>query len=137
MIGRLLLPMFAALMPVAGAQAQCTPAKGAFSATGVSSGGRYRAVVTSADLRANRATSLAITLSRVDGQLLLPATTIRLRLLMIAHGHGMTTQPVLKQTGPGAFEADGILLHMAGEWTVFVDVAEGPVTEKIEICALA
>jgi hypothetical protein len=116
---------------------QCTPAKGAFTATGMSSGGRYKAVVTSANLRLNQATSLDIRLSRVDGQPLLATTSIRLRLLMIAHGHGMTTQPVLKPMGPGHVVADGILLHMPGEWTLFVDVAEGPVTEKIEICTLA
>jgi len=27
-----------------------------------------------------------------------------------------------------------LALHMAGEWILFVDVAEGPVTEKIETC---
>jgi hypothetical protein len=53
---------------------------------------------------------------------------------MLAHGHGMTTRPFLRRIDAGTFAADSILLHMAGEWTLFVDVAEGPVTEKIETC---
>lgn len=122
---------------VSRAHAACVPANGAYSATATSSGGRFSATVSSANLVLNQATDLDIAITRVDGKPLAPTASVQLRLLMLAHGHGMTTRPVLRRIDAGHFQADGILLHMAGEWTLFVDIAEGPVTEKIETCIAA
>jgi len=126
-----LLPLLAWIAP---AEAACTPAKGAYAAKATSSGGRFFAAITSPHLAFNQATSLDIKITKADGTPLAAGAIVQLRLLMLAHGHGMTTRPFLRRLDADSFEADGILLHMAGEWTLFVDVAEGPVTEKIETC---
>lgn len=116
------------------AQAACVPARGPYAATAPSSGGRFTATISSSDVMLNQATRLAIKVAKADGTPLAPTATVQVRLLMLAHGHGMTTRPFLKRVAADAFEADGILLHMPGEWTLFLDIAEGPVTEKIMTC---
>ena len=35
---------------------------------------------------------------------------------MPAHGHGMNYKPEISKTGNGEFLANGLLLHMPGEW---------------------
>jgi hypothetical protein len=35
---------------------------------------------------------------------------------MPAHRHGMNYKPSVRETGPGAFLAEGFLLHMPGAW---------------------
>lgn len=132
-----LAALFAACLSANAAQARCPPAQGAFSASARSSGGGYVARVSSGDLKVNRPASLSIAIARRDGRPLSAGADIKLRLLMPAHGHGMTTRPVLKRSSPSAFDARGILLHMAGEWTIFLDVTEGQATEKVEICVTA
>jgi hypothetical protein len=126
----------AALVAAPAARAACVVGGGAYAATATSSGGRYAAAIASAHLALNEATSLALRITRTDGAPLAPGATVRLRVLMVMHGHGMTTRPVLRRLDDGSFVADGILLHMPGEWTLFLDVAEGPVTEKIETCVV-
>lgn len=125
-----LLPL---LIPAAHAET-CPLVNGAYSATATSSGGRYTAQFASARLALNQATSVSFRITKADGSRLVPQATVQLRLLMIAHGHGMTTRPVIMRGDDDTFRADGILLHMAGEWTIFLDVDEGPVAEKIETC---
>jgi len=45
---------------------------------------------------------------------------------MPQHGHGFETRPqVTAALGPGRFRVDGVRFHMAGAWTIRVDVA-GP-----------
>lgn len=48
------------------------------------------------------------------------------------HGHGMNQDPTITSSGPGAFEVRGMRLHMTGHWEVYVDVRQGPVTERAE-----
>lgn len=37
---------------------------------------------------------------------------------MPEHKHGMNVKPVLEKTGPGAYAAKGMLLHMLGKWEI-------------------
>jgi hypothetical protein len=49
---------------------------------------------------------------------------------MPEHRHGMNTQPRIERTGPGRFEARGMLLHMPGRWEIYFDMAEGALTQR-------
>lgn len=51
---------------------------------------------------------------------------------MPAHGHGMLSTPVTKSLGDGLYQVDGMLLHMPGEWVIFVEVTRDGVTERTE-----
>ena len=46
---------------------------------------------------------------------------------MPAHRHGMNTRPDREQLGEGKFLFRGLLFHMAGEWEVVIDAAQGRV----------
>ena len=37
---------------------------------------------------------------------------------MPEHKHGMNVKPVIQRTGPGAYAAKGMLLHMLGKWEI-------------------
>lgn len=49
---------------------------------------------------------------------------------MPAHGHGINTAPVIRRLDSGRFVAEGMLLHMPGEWELYVDVIQGPVRDR-------
>lgn len=51
---------------------------------------------------------------------------------MPAHRHGMTLMPRVApmRASPGAFRATGMLLHMPGEWEIYIDVRETGRTER-------
>lgn len=50
---------------------------------------------------------------------------------MPQHAHGMTVRPAYhKVDPPGNFEVDGMLFHMPGAWELYVDVVDGPYTER-------
>lgn len=52
---------------------------------------------------------------------------------MPAHRHGMTTQPAVTPLGQGRFRVEGLLLHMPGEWVLFLDVTRRGITERVEV----
>jgi hypothetical protein len=41
---------------------------------------------------------------------------VRVAAAMPAHGHGMNYKPTVQQTGNGRFHAQGLMLHMRGQW---------------------
>ena len=47
---------------------------------------------------------------------------------MPAHRHGLNYRVALRQTGPGRYRAEGVLLHMPGRWRLVFDLgpAEAP-----------
>lgn len=51
---------------------------------------------------------------------------------MPAHKHGMLSAPVTVDLGGGRFRTDGMLLHMPGDWVVFVDIVRGEAVEHVE-----
>jgi hypothetical protein len=50
---------------------------------------------------------------------------------MPAHRHGMNYKPVMSQTAPQRWRADGLLLHMAGRWEFRFDARAGERTERL------
>ena len=49
---------------------------------------------------------------------------------MPAHRHGMNTRPSREQLGEDRVLFRGLLLHMAGDWEVVIDVAQGRVRDR-------
>lgn len=77
--------------------------------------------------------AIAIEIERVDGAPLAPDTVVLADAEMPHHGHGMNLVPEVKRAPrAGAFIAEGMLLHMSGEWVVAIDVGEGGVSERAQ-----
>lgn len=55
------------------------------------------------------------------------------------HGHGMAVEPVTRRIDsmPGVFEVTGMMFHMPGEWELYIDIIDGPYTERVTFNALA
>jgi hypothetical protein len=49
---------------------------------------------------------------------------------MPAHKHGMSTRPHREQLGEGRFLFRGLLFHMAGDWEVVIDAAQGRLRDR-------
>lgn len=45
---------------------------------------------------------------------------------MPAHRHGMNYRPSIRRLGNGRFVADGLMLHMPGQWRLWFEVQPGP-----------
>lgn len=41
---------------------------------------------------------------------------------MPAHKHGMNYRPTVRALAPGRYQAEGLLLHMAGRWRILIDL---------------
>ncbi len=49
---------------------------------------------------------------------------------MPSHGHGMNTKPETIHEGGNRYRANGMLFHMAGEWSIMVEVSAGTTKER-------
>lgn len=49
---------------------------------------------------------------------------------MPSHGHGMNTKPETTPEGGPRYRAKGMLFHMAGEWSIMVEVAADAARER-------
>ncbi|WP_153769905.1 hypothetical protein [Labrenzia sp. CE80] len=58
---------------------------------------------------------------------------IRLNARMPAHGHGMNYEPELSRLDDGRYLAEGMLLHMPGEWEFVVDVRSSDQSERLSV----
>jgi len=58
---------------------------------------------------------------------------IRVDAGMPHHGHGMVVDPAVSPQSEhaGRFEVRGMMLHMAGAWELYIDVFEGPYSERV------
>lgn len=56
---------------------------------------------------------------------------VRLNARMPAHGHGMNYVPKLARQEDGHYLAEGMLLHMPGEWEFIVDVRSPTHSERL------
>ncbi len=61
----------------------------------------------------------------------LTAAKITVDATMPAHGHGMMTDPELKQLSPSRWRVEGMKLHMHGSWQFDVRVEAGGVKERL------
>jgi len=59
--------------------------------------------------------------------------SIRADAAMPHHGHGMTVRPVAHpvESVPGVFAVAGMMFHMPGEWELYIDITDGPYTERV------
>ncbi len=71
-----------------------------------------------------------IALTDLAGQPL-AAPKVAIDATMPAHGHGMMTDPELRQTAPTKWHADGLKLHMHGSWQFDVRVEAAGVKERL------
>ncbi|MGB8168608.1 MAG: FixH family protein, partial [Chthoniobacteraceae bacterium] len=49
---------------------------------------------------------------------------------MPSHGHGMNTKPETVHEESQRYRADGMLFHMAGEWSIMVEISAGAAQER-------
>ena len=57
---------------------------------------------------------------------------VDVRCEMPAHGHGMNVVPAVRELGDGRYRAEGMLLHMRGDWCLGIDVIVDDVAESAE-----
>lgn len=51
-----------------------------------------------------------------------PPTTLQVDVHMPAHRHGMNYRPSVRERGPGRYRAEGLMLHMPGQWELVFDL---------------
>lgn len=57
-------------------------------------------------------------------------TAVSVNADMPSHGHGMNTTPeTIHEQGP-RYRTDGMLFHMAGEWSIMVEITAGAQIER-------
>ena len=71
-----------------------------------------------------------VDLADVAGQPL-AAAAVTLAATMPAHGHGMMTDPEVRQTAAGHWHAEGFKLHMHGTWELAVEVTANGQKERL------
>lgn len=78
-----------------------------------------------------------INVTVLDGATMTPLRDADLKLTFDAdmpeHRHGMKTQPKSARNPDGSFTIRGILLHMAGDWELYLDVTRGGLTERAQV----
>jgi hypothetical protein len=79
-----------------------------------------------AELRTDRHFSLLIETCPLSA-----AAELRVEATMPAHRHGMNYKPTVTREGPGRWRADGLLLHMPGEWQFRFEIREDGRTERL------
>jgi hypothetical protein len=60
-----------------------------------------------------------------------PAEGLNVDAHMPEHRHGMNYKPTIALTAPGAWRADGLLLHMPGKWEFLFGVRVDGKTERL------
>lgn len=58
-------------------------------------------------------------------------TELRVDAMMPAHRHGMNYKASVTRTGAGRWRAEGLLLHMPGEWQFRFEIRDGDRTERL------
>ncbi|MBL8863166.1 MAG: hypothetical protein JNK02_14310 [Planctomycetes bacterium] len=101
----------------------------------LSNGGRYSLAVSgpaggfetgkalALDVRVEHAAAPGV---RVDGIALLVDAD------MPEHLHGINRAPRVERRADGSFRVENLFLHMPGWWEIFLDVVEGPWTERAQ-----
>ncbi|NUN14245.1 MAG: FixH family protein [Myxococcales bacterium] len=64
-----------------------------------------------------------------DHTQLLTDVSIEIDAQMVAHGHGMSTTPVVEKQADGTFMCNGMMFHMEGHWDVIVKVTQNGVDD--------
>jgi YtkA-like len=62
-----------------------------------------------------------------------PGADISVRGDMPAHGHGLPTQPRVREMGDGRYEVDGVKFQMGGAWYVEFEIAAAAGTDVARV----
>ena len=81
----------------------------------------------------NEHVSMIMNLHRLDGSAMPSELIIKVDADMPSHGHGMNTEPEIKQLSDGKYEVTGLLFHMGGHWELYVDVVEDGLPDRATI----
>ena len=57
--------------------------------------------------------------------------TVRVDAVMPEHRHGMNYRPVVVARGAGLYHADGLMLHMPGNWEIRFDIVTAGGIERL------
>jgi hypothetical protein len=57
--------------------------------------------------------------------------SVRVDAWMPAHKHGMNYRPTIAATGDGRYRAEGLMLHMAGNWELVFEVRAKDSVERL------
>ena len=125
-------PALAAPLPVAASPVAALPAAATPShAVELTATGEHYAVTWQfAPPKVGELFVVDLTLTDVAGKPL-ASPTLKIDATMPAHGHGMMTDPELKQTGPTRWHAEGLKLHMHGAWQFEARVESAGVKERL------
>jgi len=63
----------------------------------------------------------------------LPEVVLVLDADMPEHLHGINRVPRVERRADGTFRVEGLYLHMPGWWELFLDVRQGPWTERAQL----
>ena len=67
------------------------------------------------------------------GEPLLDSARVNVDARMPHHHHGMYRVPLIRHmSGPGHYEAVGMLFHMPGYWEIYFDITHDGVTERAQ-----
>ncbi|MFN0060416.1 MAG: hypothetical protein ACKVX7_18320 [Planctomycetota bacterium] len=67
------------------------------------------------------------------GQTPIAAHALVVDARMPEHRHGMVVTPKVTRTGVGAFQVEGLLLHMDGFWELYFDVTRRGITDRAQL----
>ncbi len=100
----------------------------------VGKGTRFAAALffTPAEPKVSQLFTVRTVVTTADGAAV-KADAVTVDATMPAHGHGMMTKPQHKPTADGAWQTDGMKLHMHGRWVFEVMVRVGAETETLKI----
>ncbi|WP_130482248.1 hypothetical protein [Sphaerotilus mobilis] len=59
------------------------------------------------------------------------AALLQVEADMPAHRHGLNYRVQLRQTAPGRYRADGLLLHMPGRWRLLFDLGPAQSPQRL------
>ena len=77
-------------------------------------------------------TGLAVYVLDAAGKELRPKVKLLADADMPEHGHGLARLPEVAPAQANAFQVSGLRLHMPGKWQVYLDLVEGPHTERAQ-----
>jgi sugar lactone lactonase YvrE len=58
--------------------------------------------------------------------------SVAVKARMEQHNHGMDVNPQVSRVSDKTFQVDGFYLQMAGDWTIYIDITRGGVTERAQ-----
>lgn len=125
-------PLPAAATPATALPVAATPAAAPKATATVlrAKGTHYAVTWTFAPPKVGELFAVDLTLTDLAGKPL-AAPQVTVEATMPAHGHGMMTDPELKQVAPTLWHAEGWKLHMHGAWQFEVRVTSGGVKERL------